>query len=55
MRRRVVAVHGTIELADGAVQDVTAETLTAAPEAALRALTVAVIALAAALLVFRLS
>jgi hypothetical protein len=54
MRRLVVAVHGTIELVDGAVQEVTAETLTAAPEAALRALTVAVTALAAALLVFRL-
>jgi hypothetical protein len=55
MRRRVAAVHGTIELVGGGVQEVTAETLTAAPEAALRALTVAVIALAAALLVFRLS
>ena len=51
MRRRVRAVDGTIELLDGSEQPVTAETLTAAPEAALRALTVAVVSLAVALLV----
>jgi hypothetical protein len=54
MRRRVEAVHGTIELVDGSRQAVTAKTLTEAPEAALRALTLAVTALAAALLVLRL-
>ena len=54
MRRRVAAVEGTIELLDGGSEPVTAETLTAAPEAALRALTLAVIALAASLLVLRL-
>lgn len=55
MRRRVAAVDGTIELLDGSRQPVTAETLTAAPEAALRALTIAVVALAAAVLVLRLA
>jgi hypothetical protein len=54
MRRRVAAVHGTIELVDGGSETVTPGTLTAPPEAALRAMTVAVCALAAALLVFRL-
>ena len=54
VRRRVAAVEGTIELLDGGSEPVTAETLTAAPEAALRALTLAVIALAASLLVLRL-
>jgi hypothetical protein len=54
MRRRVATVHGTLELLDGSRQPVTAETLTAAPEAALRAMTLAVTALAAALLVLRL-
>lgn len=54
IRRRVASVDGTIELLDGSAVPVTAETLTAAPESALRALTVAVTALAAALLVFRL-
>lgn len=54
MRRRVASVDGTIELLDGSRAPVTVETLTAAPEAALRALTVAVTALAAALLVLRL-
>jgi len=54
MRRRVAAVHGTIELVDGGREPVTTETLTAAPEAALRALTMAVTALAAALVVLRL-
>ena len=55
MRRRVAAVQGTIELLDGSREPMSAETLTAAPEAALRALTVAVSALAAALLAFRLA
>jgi hypothetical protein len=54
VRRRVVAVDGTMKLLDGASERVTAETLTAAPEAALRALTMAVVALAASILVLRL-
>ncbi len=54
VRRRVVSVSGSIELRDGGREPVTAETLIAAPEGALRALTLAVAALAAALLVLRL-
>ena len=55
VRRRVVAVSGTLELQDGGREPVTAGTLTDAPEAALRALTLAVITLAASLLVLRLT
>jgi hypothetical protein len=55
VRRRVVAVDGTLELADGGREPVTPQTLTSAPEAALQAMTVAIVALAAALLVLRLS
>jgi hypothetical protein len=55
VRRRVIAVSGTLELRDGGREPVTARTLTEAPEAALRALTLAVIALAASLLVLRLA
>jgi len=55
VRRRVVAVAGTVELADGRREPVTPETLTKAPEAALQAMTVAVVALAVSLLVLRLS
>ena len=55
VRRRVVAVAGTIELADGSREPVTPGTLTGAPEAALQAMTVAVVALAVSLLVLRLS
>ena len=54
MRRRVAAVGGTIERRDGTAEEITSELLTAAPEGALRALTVAVTALAVALLVLRL-
>ena len=54
VRRRVGAVSGTLEHADGTREPVTPETLTKAPEAALRAMTVAIVALAAALLVLRL-
>ena len=54
VRRRVAGIDGTIELLDGGREPVTAETLTAAPEAALRALTLAVVSLAAAILVLRL-
>jgi hypothetical protein len=55
VRRRVVGVDGSIELADGTREAVTPETLTKAPEAALQAMTVAVVALAVSLLVLRLS
>jgi hypothetical protein len=55
VRRRLAGVSGTLELVDGSRQQVTAATLARAPEAALRAMTIAVISLAAALLVLRLS
>jgi hypothetical protein len=55
VRRRVASVSGTVVLKDGSREPVTTWTLTDAPEAALRALTLAVIALAASLLVLRLS
>jgi hypothetical protein len=55
VRRRIVAVSGTIELKDGGRQAVTPETLMDAPEAALRVLSLSVAALAAALLLFRLT
>jgi hypothetical protein len=55
VRRRVAAVDGTMELVDGHREPVTPQTLTRAPEAALQAMTVAIVTLAAALLVFRLS
>ena len=54
VRRRVAAVSGTVELRGGGQEPVTAEMLVAAPEAALRALTLAVVSLAVALLVLRL-
>jgi hypothetical protein len=54
-RRRVVAISGRIDHRDGTSDPVTRETLTAAPESALRTLTVASIALAVALLIMRLS
>ncbi len=54
VRRRVAAVSGTVELRDGSREPVTADLLSAAPEAALRALVLAVTALAASLLILRL-
>ena len=54
-RRSVVSVSGTVELADGTREPVTAATLVAAPEAALRALWLATATLAAALVVLRVS
>lgn len=54
VRRRAVSVSGTIELAGGTLEPVSATTLVAAPERALRALAAATVALAAALLVLRL-
>ncbi len=50
LRRRVRDVSGTIVYADGGVAPVTEDTLLRTPELALRALTLATIALAAALL-----
>jgi fermentation-respiration switch protein FrsA (DUF1100 family) len=54
VRRRVAEVSGAIRFRDGGRQELTVESLIAAPEAALRALTVAVVALAVSLLVLRL-
>jgi hypothetical protein len=53
VRRRVTDVSGTLALSDGSREEVTAETLIAAPEAALRLLGASMIFLAAALLVLR--
>lgn len=52
-RRRVAAVTGALELADGTSQPVTRELLAAAPEAALRLLALSAVVLAAALVAFR--
>ena len=54
VRRRVVRVSGEIELKDGTREPVSAATLARAPERALQALTGAVTALAAALVLLRL-
>jgi hypothetical protein len=54
VRRRAESVTGSIAYRDGVAESISAETLTRVPEAALRALTVAVVAIAAALLVLRL-
>jgi hypothetical protein len=54
IRRDVVNVSGTAELADGTREPVTRETLVDAPEAALRLLTAASVLVAAALVAFRL-
>jgi hypothetical protein len=54
VRRRAESVTGSVAYRDGATESISAETLTRAPETALRALTVGVVALAAALLVLRL-
>lgn len=55
LRREVTAVTGTIRHADGRLEPLTAQTLLAPAEAALRALAAAVTALAIALVVFRLA
>ncbi len=55
VRRQVVAVDGRIDRRDGTVDDITRETITAAPEGALRLLTVAAIAVAAGLLIMRVA
>ena len=54
IRRRVAGVSGRIELRDGTTEPLSAESLMAAPEAALRVLSVAVVLAAAALIAFRL-
>ncbi len=53
LRRETRVVEGMIERADGTREPITAETLLRAPENALRALSAATVALAAALLVLR--
>jgi hypothetical protein len=53
LRRRVVGVSGTLELQEGMREPLAREALTAAPEAALRLLAAATVALAASLLVLR--
>ena len=54
LRRQVRSVTGRLELADGSSEALDADALTSAPEAALRLLTAATVALAAALVVVRL-
>jgi hypothetical protein len=55
VRRRVLRVDGSIERRDGTSEAVTAELLLRGKEAALRALTLAVVALAVALVVMRVT
>jgi hypothetical protein len=54
VRRRVVGVSGTVERRDEGAQRLEARDLMAVEEAALRALTVAIVALAVALVIMRL-
>ncbi|MGH2740527.1 MAG: hypothetical protein ACRDH6_08625 [Actinomycetota bacterium] len=54
LRRRAVRVSGTIDLDDGNEMAIDDSTLREAPESALRALSTAVVLLAAGLIVFRL-
>ena len=53
LRREVASVSGSIELDDGRSEPVTRETLVAGHEAALRAFSLAIVALAVALVVLR--
>jgi hypothetical protein len=55
VRRRTATVTGTIVRDDGSASTIDAETLTRAPEQALRALAAAVVALASALVTFRVT
>jgi hypothetical protein len=55
LRRRVTAVSGTMLLDDGSSHPVDRETLLQAPEQALRVLAAAVVALALALVAFRVT
>jgi hypothetical protein len=53
MRRRIVRIEGTMERTDGTSAELTAETVMGPAERALRILSIAVIALAAALVMMR--
>jgi hypothetical protein len=53
LRRKVVSVSGSLELADGRREPITRETLLAGNEAALQAFAAAIVALAVALVVLR--
>ena len=53
LRRRVVAISGSLELEDGTREPITREAIIAGNEAALRALAAAIVALAVALVVLR--
>jgi hypothetical protein len=55
LRRRAISVSGAIELKDGRSEPMTRESLLAAPEAALRAMTAATVALAIALVLLRVA
>ena len=55
LRRRTASVAGTVERTDGTREPLTAESLLAAPEGALKALNASIVLLAAALLVLRLA
>ena len=55
LRRQAATVSGTIERKDGSSEPLSRENITRPPEAALRAMTVATVALAVALLLLRLS
>lgn len=55
VRRRVVRVTGVVERSDGSREEIGADSLMRVEEAALRALTVATVALAAALVTMRLA
>jgi hypothetical protein len=55
LRRHVVRVSGEVELDDGSLRAVDAAALRAAPEAALRLLALAAVAVAVALVVARLA
>jgi hypothetical protein len=54
VRRRVASVSGTVERRDGTTQELGTGDLMAVPEAALRALTAAMVALAVAVVIMRL-
>ena len=54
LRRRTVAVHGTMERSDGTLEPITRATLIAAPEQALRAMSVALPLVAAGAAIARL-
>ncbi len=55
MRRRVAQVTGRVELNDGTIEPITRETFTAQNERALRALSAAMVALALALVLARVT